>query len=182
MWCSSDQKSSLLPSLPRTKINLSQFLVYFAGTLHGLQGAKLTSPILGVSEGWPGNKTLSHPCHLLLIWQKNWPCCQHLNTHTDHIRTQTWDMYIFKSHCFVENLLMMHYWSRHIDLCHSREKRNPGSPQIPSVSHFSSSLDPSSQLWKRGRDVAHVGWITLEQLPRQVLACTVALNVWIPAT
>lgn len=117
-----------------------------------------------------------------LIWQKNWPCCQHLNTHTDHIRTQTWYMYIFKSHCFVENLLMMHYWSSHIDLCHSREKRNPGSPQIPSVSHFSSSLDPSSQLWKRGQDVAHVGWITLEQLPRQVLACTVALNVWIPAT
>lgn len=126
--------------------------------------------------------TSQWPVH---IWQKNWLRCEHLNTHADCVRTQTWYMYIFKSHCFVDNTLMIRYWSSHIDLCYSREKRNPSGPNVPSVLHFSCSLHASPQPQTCGQDEARIGWITLERLPQQgaaMLGYTTTLHVWTLAT
>lgn len=112
-------------------------------------------------------QTILHPSDLCIFGRKTWLCCEHLNAHADHVRIQIWYMYIFKSHCFVDNTLMICYWSSHVDLCYSREKRNPSGPNIPSVLHFLYSLHPSPQprgnvakmwyTWAGVASIAHTG-------------------------
>lgn len=97
----------------------------------------------GQTNKQKNTQTILHPSDLCIFGRKKRLCFEHLNTHADYVRIQIWYTHIFKSHCFVDNTLMICYWSSHIDLCYSREKRNSSGLNIPSVLHFLCSLHSS---------------------------------------